>query len=193
MNWQAALDGLLAVSALWVAVAAGRTRPALRLACVLLGSAAVLGTLRFSGVLPLPPLHQFLSLLGAGVGLPLIAKPAGVVATQRRFTWIFGVVAAVLCVLLVTMAGLKLWSSVCAFAAALTVLGVGAVRKQRLAFGAGLCMVLAFVAFAAQLHVGAWQPGEFLHLGLAAGVLLLGRWSGALVTPGAAKTGAPTR
>jgi hypothetical protein len=95
--------------------------------------------------------------------------------------------------LLVTMAGIKLWASLCAFVAALTVLGAGVVRKQPLASGAGLCMVLAFVAFAAQLHVGEWQPGEFLHIGLAAGLYLLGRWSGALSTPGAAKTGVPTR
>lgn len=52
MNLQAGFDGLLALAALWVALGPARQRPALRLACLLLGSAAVLGTLRFSGLLP---------------------------------------------------------------------------------------------------------------------------------------------
>ena len=111
MNWQAAFDGLLALAAFWVVLGPGRHLPALKLGCLLLGSAAVLGTLRFSGLLPLPQLHQFVSLLGAGVGLPLLAlalvAPAGAVATQTRFTWIFAVVAAVLCVLLGVVAGIK--------------------------------------------------------------------------------------
>lgn len=73
MNWQALFDGLLAAVAIWVVLKPAQHLPAMRLACLLLGSAAVLGTLRFSGVLPLPPLHQFVSMLGAGVGLPLLA------------------------------------------------------------------------------------------------------------------------
>jgi len=181
MNWQAGCDGLLALAAFWVVLGPGRRLPAVQLACLLLGSAAVLGTLRFSGLLPLPPLHQFVSLLGAGVGLPLLAvalvAPAGAVATQPRFTWIFAVIAAVFCVLLGVVAGLKLWGSVCAFAAALTIAAVAARRQDRLALGAGICMVLAFATFAAQVSAGPLRPGEFLHIGLALAMLLLGRWA----------------
>lgn len=181
MNWQAIFDGLLALAAAWVVLGPGRQLPALNLACLLLGSAAVLGTLRFSGLLPLPPLHQFLSLLGAGAGLPLLAMalaaPAGVVANQRRYTWIFGVVAAVLCVLLGVVAGVKLWGPVCAMASALLIAAAAVRRGDRLALGAGICMVLAFVAFAGQLRVGPLQPGEFLHIGLALAMLFLGRWA----------------
>lgn len=183
MNWQAAFDALLALAAFWVVLGPGRHLPALSLGCLLLGTAALLGTLRFSGVLPLPPLHQFVSLLGAGVGLPLLAlallAPAGVVATQPRFTWVFAVVAAVLCVLLGVVAGIKLWGSVCAFVAALTIAAVAARRQDRLALGAGICMVLAFAAFAGQLSAGPLRPGEFLHIGLALALLLLGRWAAA--------------
>ena len=181
MNWQAGLDGLLALAAFWVVLGPARQLPALRLGCLLLGSAAVLGTLRFSGLLPLPQLHQFVSLLGAGVGLPLLAlallAPAGAVASQRRYTWIFAVIAAVFCVLLGVVAGLKLWGSVCAFASALAIAAVAARRQDRLALGAGVCMVLAFAAFAAQLSAGPLRPGEFLHIGLALAMLLLGRWA----------------
>ncbi|MEY4266791.1 MAG: hypothetical protein RIS90_1326 [Pseudomonadota bacterium] len=181
MNWQAGFDGLLALAAFWVVLGPARQLPALRLGCLLLGSAAVLGTLRFSGLLPLPQLHQFVSLLGAGVGLPLVAlalvAPTGAVASQRRYTWIFAVIAAVFCVLLGVVAGLKLWGSVCAFASALAIAAVAARRRDRLALGAGVCMVLAFATFAAQLSAGPLRPGEFLHIGLALAMLLLGRWA----------------
>lgn len=183
MNWQAGGDGLLALAAFWVVLGPGRRLPAVQLASLLLGSAAVLGTLRFSGVLPLPQLHQFVSLLGAGVGLPLLAlalvKPGSVVATQSRYAWVFAVVAAVLCVLIGVVAGVKLWGSVCAFASALTIAAVAARRRDLLALGAGICMVLAFATFAAQLSAGPLRPGEFLHIGLALAMLLLGRWAAA--------------
>ena len=181
MNLQAAFDGLLAAVALWLAFGPARRQPALQLGAVLLAAAAVLGTLRFSGLLPLPSLHQFLSLLGAGAGLPLIAlavtRPQGVVARQTRYAWIVGVCASVLCVLLVVVGGFKPWSSVCAFASALAILGVSARRRDPLATAAGIGMVLAFGTFAGQLRVGPLQPGDFLHIGLALALALLGVWA----------------
>lgn len=180
MNLQAAFDGLLAAVALWLALGPARAWPALRLGALLLGAAAVLGTLRFSGWLPLPSLHQFLSLLGAGAGLPLLSlavtRPTGAVARQTRYAWILAVCASVLCVLLVVVGGFKLWSSLCAFGSALAILVVAVRRRDGLAAAAGLCMVLAFGTFAAQLRLGPLQPGDFLHIGLAAALALLGVW-----------------
>jgi hypothetical protein len=110
------------------------------------------------------------------LALALVA-PDGAVASERRYTWIFAVVAAVLCVLLGVVAGLKLWGSVCAFASALAIAAVAARRRDLLALGAGICMVLAFATFAAQVSAGPQRPGEFLHVGLALAMLLLGRWA----------------
>jgi hypothetical protein len=181
MNLQALFDGLLAVTAFYIACGLPRTRPALRLGCLLLGSAAVLGTLRFSGVLPLPQLHQYFSMLGAGVGLPLLAiaatQPTSAVASQRRFAWIFAVIAAVVCTLLIYVAQFKLWPSICAIAAALALLTHGAMRKQLLLASAGLLMLLTLLAFAAKVEAGSMQPGDILHMGLALTLALLGRWS----------------
>ena len=84
-----------------------------------------------------------------------------------------------LCVLLGVVAGIKLWGSVCAFASALSIAAVAARRRDLPALGAGICMVLAFATFAAQLSAGPLRPGEFLHIGLALAMLLLGRWAAA--------------
>lgn len=179
MNWQALFDGLLATVAFWMVLKPARQLPAMRLGCLLLGSAAVLGTLRFSGVLPLPPLHQFVSMLGAGVGLPLLAiaivAPHSAVATERRFTWIFAVVAAVVCLVLMLLVQFKLWSSACALVSAVAIVGTAGLRKRWLVLLAGLSILLALLAFAAQLRAGELLPGEFLHIGLALGLWLLGR------------------
>ena len=120
-------------------------------------------------------------MLGAGVGLPLIAfaviRPDGLVATQPRYTWIVAVVLAVLCVLVGVVAGVKLWAQVWAVGAALSIAGVALRRRDLPALGAAVCMVLAFTAFVAQLRAGPLQPGDFLHIGMALAMLLLGRWA----------------
>ncbi len=180
MNLQAALDGLLAVFALWLAWQAGPKAPALRLGCVLLGIAAVLGTLRFSGLLPLPAWHQFFSMLGAGAGLPLLAiamtQPHSAVGRQRRFAWIFAVTAAVVCTLVVMVVQWKLWASVCALAAAMSMLIWGIRHQQGAVTATGLLMLVTLVAFAAKVQVGPLQPGDILHLGLTLVLWLLSRW-----------------
>jgi len=170
MNLQAATDGLLALMALWLAAQAGRQAPALRLGCLLLGLTAVLGTLRFSGLLPLPASHQFGGMLSAGVGLPMLAiassLPESVVARQRRYAWVFAVTAAVTCTVLVMVLHLKWWTSVCALTAGLGMLIWGIRHQQGALIASGLLMVITLVAFAAKVHLGPLQPGDILHLGL---------------------------
>lgn len=176
MSQQAWLDGVLAAVALWAAWGPGRAWPALRLGAALLAAAAVLGTLRFSGVLPLPPLHQTMSMFGAGVGLPLLGVamvwPDGVVARERRYAWIFAVTAAVLCVLLAVVADLKPWPSACALLAVAGMLVAGVWRRQWWAVAAAACMLLALGSFAAKLQLGPLAPGDLLHVGLALGIWL---------------------
>lgn len=179
MNLQALFDGLLAVTAFYVAWQAGRSAPALRLSATLLGVAATLGALRFSGVLPLPPLHQYVSMLGAGVGLPLLAlavtQPASAVAAQRRFAWIFAVFAAVACTLAVVVAQLKWWTPVCAIAAAVAIVAYGVVRKQGTMVAIGALLLLTLVAFATRMQAGPLQQGDLLHIGMAMTLLAVDR------------------
>jgi len=170
MNLQALFDGLLAATALTMAWQFRRQRPALHLACALLGIAATLGALRFSGVLPLPAWHQFFSMLGAGVGLPLLAwastQPGSAMAAQARFAWIAVVIASVLCILVVLVGQWKLWTSVCALAAAIGWIAYGLRRGPRAQALTGLLLLLTLLAFASKTSAGPLQPGDLLHIGL---------------------------
>ena len=192
MNWQAFFDACLAAVALWTAVHGAAARPAVRLGCMLLGLAAVLGALRFSGLLPLPPLHQVMSMLGAAVGLPLLAiaviAPASVVASQTRYAWIFAVSAGVLCMLIVVVAGIKVWASVCALLAVVAMAGFAGWHRHWFLFSAAVCMLAALLAFAAGITAGVLVPGDFLHIGLAAGIALYG-YAANGVNPSAANPG----
>jgi len=177
VNWPALFDGILALVALGFACISARNLPALRMACVILGSAAVLGTLRFSSLLPLPGLHQFVSMLGAAVGLPLLAiavsQPSSMVATQRRYSWIFAVLAAVLCTVLVMVVQFKAWAPLCALLSALTIFVVGILRRRGLTTTAGLLILLALGAFAGKFSFAIFEPGDLLHIGLSLGLLVL--------------------
>ena len=179
MNWQAGLDGLLMLVALWAALGPARAMPAAQLACVVFAAAALLGTLRFSGLLPLPQLHMFASALGASVAMPLLAAtvlwPQCVVARERQFAWILAVALAVLFVLAGVVAGFKWWSPAWAVLSATAIIAAAVARRQTLALAAGLAMLTAFALFAAQASWGDWRPGEFLHLGLALGLWLIAR------------------
>jgi len=177
MNWPALFDGILALVALGLACISAPNMPALRMACVILGAAAVLGTLRFSNLLPLPGLHQFVSMLGAAVGLPLLAiavsQPSSMVATQRRYSWIFAVLAAVLSTVLVMVVQFKAWAPLCALLSALMIVVVGIQRRRRLSTAAGLLILLALGAFAAKVSFAIFKPGDLLHIGLSLGLLVL--------------------
>ena len=181
MNWLAFFDALLALTAGYVGWRPARAAPALRLGCWILASAAVLGSLRFSGLLPWPALHQYLSMLGAAVGLPLLAVavvgPSHALAARQRYTGAFAIGAAVVCTLLVEVAQFKVWSSACALAAGLAILACGVLRRQALVAAAGVLMLAALAAFAGKLQAGVFQPGDFLHIGLALALVLLGRWA----------------
>ena len=178
MNSQALFDGILALVAFSVAWQSAKA-PALRLACAMLGAAALLGTLRFSGLLPLPSLHQLISMLGAAAALPLLAVsviwPENAVATQRRSAWIFAVVAATLGMMIVVQLGFKPWAPACTLLAVVSLLLVSLKRQDWLAAAGGACLLAASLAFVAKLQLAGLQAGDFLHIGMSAGLWLLGR------------------
>lgn len=185
MNLAAFLDALLAAVALWAAWGPGRHLPALRLGAALLAAAALLGALRFSGVGDLARLHQSMSMLAAAVGLPLLGVaglwPAGLVARERRYAWIFAVAAGALCVLMAVMAGVRLWAAACSLGAMVAMLLTTLSRRQWWGVAASLTMIGSLSGFAAGLQVGPLRPGDMLHAGLAAGLLLYAGWASRVV------------
>jgi lysylphosphatidylglycerol synthetase-like protein (DUF2156 family) len=180
MNWAALLDSVLALSALGLAWRHGGRWPGLGLGAVLLGIAAVLGSLRFSGLMPLPSLHQFASLIGAAVGLPLIATTVahaqGGVANTRRYTWIMAVILAVLAVVVTVVGGIKLWPTLTAVVSVVAVAWAAARQRSAVLWGVAIALGLGFAAFASRFSLGPWGPGEFLHIGLSAGLWGLVPW-----------------
>ena len=183
MSSMAFTDGFLALVSLWL-VSRTQSPVALRLACALFATAAVLGVLRFSGIYPLPSWHQFASMLGAMAAFPLLAVavlwPDALVTRNTRFAWIFMGVMAVLGVLIVG-AGQKR-----VVADGLAVLSVIAIVVTLARAGlwrgalAGALMLAGLVLFAAKVSVGGvLGPGDLLHIGMALGLLGLGtlpRW-----------------
>jgi len=183
MSSMAFTDGLLALVSLWL-VRRRQSPVALRLACALFATAAVLGVLRFSGAYPLPTWHQFASMLGAMAAFPLLAVavlwPDALVTRNTRFAWIFMCAMAVLGVLIVG-AGQKR-----VVADGLAVLSVIAIVVTLARAGlwrgalAGALMLAGLVLFAAKVSVaGVLVPGDLLHIGMALGLLGLGtlpRW-----------------
>lgn len=185
MNTAALFDGMLALVAFGLAAVHGRRVTAVGLAGCVLGAAATLGSLRFADVLVLPGLHQLASALGATVALPLLALaawwPQGALARSRRYAWIFAVVAGAACVLVVVVAGIKLWSSAWALGSAVLMLGVALRRRQVWGVASALCLLAGFAAFLASVRWLGLQPGDYLHIGMAAGLVLWGRWWQSLV------------
>ena len=172
-------DGLLALVCLWLLSRASLPLGA-RIAAGTLGIAAVLGVLRFSGLYPIPQWHQFVSMLGACAAFPLLAVavlwPDAAVARQLKFAAIFFIILAVIGVLAVGVAQKRVVVD------ALTVISVVAMvislaRGGRWPTAISTALMLAgLLLFAAKATVvPALVPGDLLHIGMAIGLLGLGR------------------
>lgn len=121
-------------------------------------------------------------MLGAVSALPLlaiaVAWPTSAVSATRRFAWVFFASSAASGVLVVTVGGLRVAADICAVLSVLTILIASLRREEWLAVGAAACLALAFAAFLARLQIpDVLQPGDVLHVGMVAALLLLGRWA----------------
>lgn len=170
-------DALLCGVAAWLA-----SRPQFsigyRMAFGLLALPALLGFLRFSGLYPMEGWHQLFSALGASAALPLLAvcvlAPDSAVARRRQFTLIFLGAAMLLGLLISGLGKLRLYDQAAGLVSmALMLWALFKAKDRRRALGPAL-MVSGSLLFVTKMSVPPWLvPGDLLHLGMAAGLLLL--------------------
>ena len=103
-----------------------------------------------------------------------LATPQSRVARQVRYAWILACVACVVATVLVVVLQFKLWASVTAVASALAIIVAGIKQRHAVAAIAGLVMLAALLLFAVKAAVPLLAPGDVLHTGLAASLLLIG-------------------
>lgn len=169
-------DALLCMVAAWLA-----SRPhysvGYRMAFALLAIPAMLGFLRFSDIYPLETWHPLFSLLSASAAMPLLAicaiAPESLVANRKQFTLIFLGVAMLLGLFISGLGKLRIYDHALGLLSMLAILI--AMLKQdesKRALGAAL-MLTGSLLFVLKISVPPWLlPGDFLHIGMALGLLL---------------------
>lgn len=177
MSTLAITDALLLLVTLSIAVSAKQS-PSIRIAAGLFASAAVLGVLRFSGLLPLPTLHSFFSGLGATSAFPLLAASflfsTSVVATQWRFASIFAVIAGAIG-LVASALEVGLWGNAVALISVATLVLRSIFARDGLAVVGAVSLLAALILFALSVSLASFlKPGDSLHLFMSLGLLLLG-------------------
>lgn len=149
-----------------------------RMAFTLLAITAFLGFLRFSDLYPLVTWHQLFSIMSASAALPLLAVcvvfPDSVVARRKQFAIIFLGQTMLLGLVVSGLGKLRIIDQTLGLLSMALMLGTllkgGETRR---AAGAAL-MLLGSTLFVAKVNVAPWMlPGDWLHLGMALGLILL--------------------
>lgn len=177
LNSLALTDALLCLIAVWLA-----SRSALavgyRMAFSLLAIPSLLGFLRFSGIYPLETWHPLFTLMSASAALPLLAicvlAPQSMVATRRQFAIIFLGIAMLLGLLIAGLGKFRIYDQALGLGSMLVILVTLLKRGQHTrALGATL-MLAGSVLFVLKISIPPWLlPGDWLHLGMAMGLLLV--------------------
>ena len=175
MTGNAASDLVLALVCGWLVITRRARQPGLGMAALLVGLAASLGVLRFSGVEALAGAHRFASLVSACAGFPLLAwslrwRQDPIVATctgaSRAALLAAGIGVGA------TVLGLALWGQGVALLSAL-VIAVTAIQRREAVGLAGAAVLLVAIGAAAAGRAAPFNSTVVLHLGLAAALGLL--------------------
>ena len=149
-----------------------------RMAFTFLAIPALLGFLKFSGIYPLETWHPLFTIFSACAALPLLAmsvlKPESLVARRKQFAIIFLGIAMLLGLMISGLGKLRIYDQALGLMSMLVMLLV--LLKQgesKRALGAGL-MLVGSVLFVLKVGKPPWfLPGDWLHLGMALGLLLI--------------------
>ena len=178
MNSLAITDSLLLLVTI-IIVASAKHSPSLRFSAAVFGAAALLGVLRFTGLLPLPQMHSFFSGLGATAAYPLLAATliwsGSVVAQHWRFASIFFVIAGAFG-LVASALEFTFWGNLVALVSVAALVVHAVIAKDVQALLGGSALLAALILFASKVALPPYlQPGDFLHVFMALGLILLSR------------------
>jgi hypothetical protein len=117
-------------------------------------------------------------MLGAASAFPLLAVvvlwPDSLAARNTRFAWIVLCITAVIGVIVVGVGQKRIYSDALALLSLLAVCITLVRTRQWLGALGGILMLAALVLFALKISAGSLLvPGDLLHIGMAAGLLLL--------------------
>ena len=180
MNADALSDLVLLLVCAVVAWRDLRTRPAVAVGAGLIGFAALLGVVRFSGVAMLYGPHRFFSLLSACAAFSLLAAglrwPDAAIAKRAAAVGRFVVVVGGFGVAVTVMGG-SLWSQIVPGLSALVIVWTALQQRSALAILGALLLVGSFVVAATgkpgTVYLDYFNSTQALHYLLAAGIALL--------------------
>lgn len=175
MNGNAASDLVLALVCGWVVATKMARQPGLGLAALLIGVAAALGVLRFSGLEAVAGAHRFASLVAACAGFPLLAWAvrwpddpiAATAAGASRAALLAGGIGVG-----ATVLGLAAWGQGVAAISALVIV-VTVLQRREAAGIAGASALVVALGAAATGKAAPFDATVVLHLGMAAALGLL--------------------
>ena len=180
MNSLALTDGLLFMCAAYLAWMRYSTIGT-RLAYGVIAVAALLGTLKFSGLYPIEEWHRLFSIFAGAAALPLLAMaviwPRSAVVTDRQLALIFLGAATLLGLAIAGLGHLRIYDRTLGAVSLLSMLA-WTVQQGQWQRSAGLVLMLVgSLLYVAKVELLAWlSPGDYLHLGMALGILLLSAW-----------------
>jgi len=175
----AVTDALLCGAAFWVA-----SRPALppllRASAMCFAAAAFFGVLRFTGLHTHPFPHQWLTSIVGTAAFPAlafaVARPGSQVTRRPLHALSLLCALGVVGVLVVRGLGIRPYGDACALLSVAAIFFAARRRSDRIAGAGALAMLIGLLCFAAKFPAaGPLAPGDLLHLGLAAGWILIGR------------------
>jgi hypothetical protein len=149
-----------------------------RLAFGVLALAALLGALKFSGLYPLDAWHRLFAILSGSAALPLLAVcvrwPQSATANDRQFALIFLGGAALLGLAIAGLGKLRIYDQALGAISMVWMLWLMVRRgDQRRSIGVAF-MLAGSVLFLAKARLSPWlAPGDFLHMGMVVGLVLL--------------------
>ena len=152
----------------------------LRASAICFAAAALFGVLRFTGLHTHPFPYQWLTLIVGTAAFPAlafaVARPGSQVTRRPLAALALLCALGVVGVLVVRGLGIRPYVDACALLSVAAVFLAARQRSDRIAGAGALAMFIGLMCFAAKFPAaGPLAPGDLLHLGLAAGWILIGR------------------